>query len=89
MTLLFLTRISTVPSGSIVKVIRSPAFMLRLSRMSLGIVVCPLLVSVESLLMMSSFFLTNVDPVRMECKGRTALLPSPCDPSNVLPTALD
>jgi hypothetical protein len=45
MTLLFLTRISTVPSGIGVKVIRSPAFKRRLSRIALGTVVWPLLVS--------------------------------------------
>lgn len=64
MTLLFLTRISTVPSGSIVNVIRSPGFMPRLSRISLGIVVCPLLVKVESVLTNGAFFLTTLILVR-------------------------
>src|SRR6185437_2159569 len=56
MTLLFLTRSSTVPSGIIVKVIRSPAFMRSRSRMSFGMVVWPLLVSVDSVLTVASRF---------------------------------
>jgi len=39
MTLLFLRRISTVPSGISVNMIRSPDFIPRLSRMPFGIVV--------------------------------------------------
>src|SRR5215469_8226114 len=54
MTLLFLTRINTVPSGIGVKVIRSPGFNRRLSRMALGTVVWPLLVRVDSVLMRAS-----------------------------------
>jgi hypothetical protein len=46
--LLDFTRMTTVESGISVNVIRSPVFMERLSRMFLGIVVCPLLVSVAS-----------------------------------------
>src|SRR4029077_6419997 len=58
-TLLFLTRIRTRPSGINVNVMRSPAFMPRLSRICLGIVVWPLLVRVASVLMIFSAFLTG------------------------------
>src|SRR5205823_113535 len=51
MTLLFLTRIRTRPSGITVNVMRSPAFMRRRSRICLGMVVCPLLVRVASVFM--------------------------------------
>src|ERR1035438_10544302 len=61
---LFLTRIMTAPSGIRVKVILSPAFIPKLSRMSFGIVVCPLLVRVASVLMACSGFLTLVIIVR-------------------------
>ncbi len=49
-------RITTVASGINVNVIRSPAFMARLSRIALGIVVCPLLVSVASFDMSGALF---------------------------------
>jgi hypothetical protein len=49
-TRLFLTRMTTMPSGINVKLILSPAFMPRLSRIALGIVVWPLLVRVASVL---------------------------------------
>src|SRR5580692_7905900 len=56
-TRLFFTRITTTPSGINVKLILSPVFIPRLSRIGLGIVVCPLLVSVASVLMVSSIVL--------------------------------
>jgi len=45
---LLFTRMSTVPSGMNVNVIRLPDFMASLSRIPLVIVVCPLLVQVDS-----------------------------------------
>jgi hypothetical protein len=53
MALLFLARMSTVPSGIIVNVSRSPERNERPSRITLGIVVCPLLVNDESPVMAS------------------------------------
>jgi hypothetical protein len=50
----------TTPSGINVKLILSPAFMRRLSRIGLGIVVCPLLVNVASVLMVGSIILHTV-----------------------------
>jgi Mg-chelatase subunit ChlD len=68
-TLLDFNRMTTVASGIKVNVIRSPAFMERLSRISLGIVVWPLLVSVASFDMGSSNFLTFIIIVRKSIAG--------------------
>src|SRR6202011_3656643 len=57
-TRLFFTRMTTTPSGINVKLILSPVFIPRLSRIGLGIVVCSLLVSVASVLMAGSVVLT-------------------------------
>jgi len=59
-TRLFFTRIITTPSGINVNVILSAGFIPRLSRIDLGIVVCPLLVRVASVLIERSIFLTNL-----------------------------
>jgi hypothetical protein len=71
-TLLDFNRMTTVASGIKVNVIRSPAFMERLSRISLGIVVWPLLVSVASFDMGGSKFLTFPIIVRMSIAGNMA-----------------
>src|SRR5580692_2355169 len=56
---LFFTRNNTVPSGSNVKVTRSPSFMCKRSLISFGIVVWPLLVRVASMLMCANLTLLN------------------------------
>ncbi len=69
---LFLTRITTTPSGISVKFIRSPAFIPRLSRIGLGMVVWPLLVSVDSVFIVGAMILTIAVIVR----NRQKRLPS-------------
>jgi hypothetical protein len=71
-TRLFFTRMTTTPSGINVKLILSPVFMPRLSRIGLGIVVCPLLVSVASVLMAGSVVLTKQTTVRMTRRDKPA-----------------
>jgi len=71
-TRLFLTRITTTPSGINVKLILSPVFIPRLSRIAFGIVVCPLLVSVASVLMVDSILLTEQIIVRIRRMGKRA-----------------
>src|SRR5580658_10232149 len=63
-TCLFFTRMTTTPSGINVNIILSPALIPRPSRIGLGIVVCPLLVSVASVLMAISGILTRLILVR-------------------------
>src|SRR5580658_9518859 len=69
---LFFTRMTTTPSGSNVNVILSPALIPRPSRIGLGIVVCPLLVSVASVLIAISIILTLIILVRIRylCKSK-------------------
>ena len=62
--LLVLTRMLTVPSDMGVKVMRSPGLMPRLSRISFGMVVWPLLVRVASVLMGILRILTKINIVR-------------------------
>jgi hypothetical protein len=71
-TCLFFTRMTTTPSGINVNVILSPALIPRWSRIGLGIVVCPLLVSVASVLMAISGILTYITVVRNGCLCKLA-----------------
>jgi hypothetical protein len=64
----------TTPSGINVNLILSPVFIPRLSRIRLGIVVWPLLVSVASVLMIASIILTESFMVRIRSLGKQFLM---------------
>lgn len=69
-TRLFFTRMSTTPSGLNVKLILSPVFIPRLSRIDLGIVAWPLLLTVASVLMVDSGILAVPSIVSSALSGK-------------------